>query len=529
MSDHRGRMAALIPEPRDDDDEDVHWALSTATALLGRGESTEALKWLRRAAESASDSNRDARALELFKAAADFTSRVQQEAKQQASAPMTPAAPAATPAPAAVATPVPSGAPANASAPRVPSPPQRPRSVPAPAMPQATAPAVPAAPPAPRASAPPPPLHRRPALSIPSVSGTPPSIATATTARPEALSQPRVEPMAPTVPQPSIVSPPKQLANTLQSSGNRPDPTFAAARAAAGLLPKDPPRQHAEPKHLEPKPLVKPEAKTLASNQSYDQMKQQRAVVSPTAPTPAMGVDAVGSKGRRRSTHSGRRASGLMAAARSALTPTAASTPATTAPASTAASSTPEARPHQLDANRGEATVERDFSHIANAAAFSDLDEKTNVLTGNELNVEIVSVEPTPAAAQLASRMSSRRERARAERPGTENAATEHAAAPATSPATTATSPVAVTAPSERTEPGLNPSFDPLAVPSYRAALAWDDARQELTVRVLAPGDSLSSNDGTAVVLLVPSDVASSATLTELVRTAASADTRNPK
>lgn len=62
-----------IPKPLPDDDEDVHWALSTATALWARGEAQEALKWLRRAAETASDANNDERALTLFKAAADCT------------------------------------------------------------------------------------------------------------------------------------------------------------------------------------------------------------------------------------------------------------------------------------------------------------------------------------------------------------------------------------------------------------------------------------------------------------------------
>ena len=53
--------SSLIPPPLDDDDEDVHWALSTATALWGRGERVEALRWLRRAAERASDCDADAR------------------------------------------------------------------------------------------------------------------------------------------------------------------------------------------------------------------------------------------------------------------------------------------------------------------------------------------------------------------------------------------------------------------------------------------------------------------------------------
>lgn len=85
-------VALPIPEPRPDDHEDVHWQLSTASALWARGESAEALKWLRRAAETASDENRDARALELAKAAAEFTTRLsapppQPEASAELSAP----------------------------------------------------------------------------------------------------------------------------------------------------------------------------------------------------------------------------------------------------------------------------------------------------------------------------------------------------------------------------------------------------------------------------------------------------------
>src|SRR5262252_5772771 len=67
---------APIPQPQPDDDEDVNWALSTASALWGRGECVEAIKWLRRAAEQASDANADMRALELFKAAAELAGRV---------------------------------------------------------------------------------------------------------------------------------------------------------------------------------------------------------------------------------------------------------------------------------------------------------------------------------------------------------------------------------------------------------------------------------------------------------------------
>lgn len=70
-------LSSTFPSPRDDDDEDVHWALSTAAALWARGERNEALRWLRRAAETASDANADERALELFKAAAEVASALE--------------------------------------------------------------------------------------------------------------------------------------------------------------------------------------------------------------------------------------------------------------------------------------------------------------------------------------------------------------------------------------------------------------------------------------------------------------------
>src|SRR5215813_13632337 len=99
---------APIPAPNQDDDEDVHWALSTAGALWARGERAEALKWLRRAAEQASDVNADVRALELFKAAADVASKV-----GTASAP-----PPAAPKPTAAAPAAPSKPPLPAAAPK---------------------------------------------------------------------------------------------------------------------------------------------------------------------------------------------------------------------------------------------------------------------------------------------------------------------------------------------------------------------------------------------------------------------------
>jgi len=71
-------MSALplmpIPQPNDDDDDEVQWALSTARALLAAGNIDEALQWLRRAGESATDVDQDMRAVELFKAAATIRS-----------------------------------------------------------------------------------------------------------------------------------------------------------------------------------------------------------------------------------------------------------------------------------------------------------------------------------------------------------------------------------------------------------------------------------------------------------------------
>lgn len=64
-----------IPAAKKSDSEDVSWALSTADAMWGRGDRADAVKWLRRAVESASEAQDDDRALELAKAAADIASQ----------------------------------------------------------------------------------------------------------------------------------------------------------------------------------------------------------------------------------------------------------------------------------------------------------------------------------------------------------------------------------------------------------------------------------------------------------------------
>jgi hypothetical protein len=65
-----------IPRPKSGDPEDVAWALSTAEAMWNRAENADAIKWIRRAAEAASEAEADDRALELAKAAAELASMV---------------------------------------------------------------------------------------------------------------------------------------------------------------------------------------------------------------------------------------------------------------------------------------------------------------------------------------------------------------------------------------------------------------------------------------------------------------------
>lgn len=68
-----------IPPARPTDAEDVVWGLQTAASLWGRGERTDAVAWLRRAAQAASDANDDDRALELARIAAELADWVSQE------------------------------------------------------------------------------------------------------------------------------------------------------------------------------------------------------------------------------------------------------------------------------------------------------------------------------------------------------------------------------------------------------------------------------------------------------------------
>ena len=69
------QAANAVPEPRDDDDEDLAFALTTASTMWKRGDRDEAIKWVKRAVEHAADADLDDRALELGKLVADLASR----------------------------------------------------------------------------------------------------------------------------------------------------------------------------------------------------------------------------------------------------------------------------------------------------------------------------------------------------------------------------------------------------------------------------------------------------------------------
>lgn len=129
----------MIPAAKKSDHEDVAWALSTAESQWAQGERGEAIKWLRRAAEAASEVEDDSRALELAKAVAEIT----------ASAP--PAAPSSPPKPVEIPRPPPTPKPTSVSPPRpatgapprppsvAPKAPAAPMSRPAPSAPRAAA------------------------------------------------------------------------------------------------------------------------------------------------------------------------------------------------------------------------------------------------------------------------------------------------------------------------------------------------------------------------------------------------------
>ncbi|MFO0675143.1 MAG: hypothetical protein U0169_01285 [Polyangiaceae bacterium] len=64
-----------VPKPIPSDTEDVVWALEAAASLWKRGDRTDVVVWIRRAAEAAGMANHDERALVLARSAATFAER----------------------------------------------------------------------------------------------------------------------------------------------------------------------------------------------------------------------------------------------------------------------------------------------------------------------------------------------------------------------------------------------------------------------------------------------------------------------
>ena len=69
----------LFPDIDDSDTDDVSWSLETGRSMWQQGEMREALRWLKRAAESAEEAGNDTRSLSLAKAAADLRAHVEKE------------------------------------------------------------------------------------------------------------------------------------------------------------------------------------------------------------------------------------------------------------------------------------------------------------------------------------------------------------------------------------------------------------------------------------------------------------------
>ncbi|HMJ16668.1 MAG TPA: hypothetical protein VK524_34875, partial [Polyangiaceae bacterium] len=75
MTMNSAAAESAILHAHSSDSDDIRWALETASAMWAKGDYPEALRWLRRAAETASEEGQDVRAVQLAKAAADLRAR----------------------------------------------------------------------------------------------------------------------------------------------------------------------------------------------------------------------------------------------------------------------------------------------------------------------------------------------------------------------------------------------------------------------------------------------------------------------
>ncbi len=251
---------APIPPAKKDDTEDVAWALSTAEAMYARGDRFDALKWLRRAAESASEAQDDDRALELAKAAADLATLVG-PTPSMAPPPPPPPPPLASQAP-------PAAAAVAAPAPSPPPPPPPPLQVAAAVIP----PAPTTQPMLPRASQPPPPVA--------SAAGSSPS-----PVRPQAA-RPAGAPLAARGAVPAAASTPKPL--TRMTPGVSPtSPRRAARRSRPEIDFSRRPEESTQTMQDMALPLQQPRRRGRASRPASEELTPLAPEVAPySAPTP---------------------------------------------------------------------------------------------------------------------------------------------------------------------------------------------------------------------------------------------------
>ena len=69
-------LSSRFPEPLDNDDDDVAWALQTAKVMWQRGAQADAIVWLRRAADTADQQSNVWRAADLRRAADELTAKI---------------------------------------------------------------------------------------------------------------------------------------------------------------------------------------------------------------------------------------------------------------------------------------------------------------------------------------------------------------------------------------------------------------------------------------------------------------------
>lgn len=317
-----GGALSMFPLPNDGDSEDVAWALSTAEALWKRGEYTDAIGWVRKAATAASEADQDLRVVELAKAAAELSAIVDAFGEKQKAPepkPATPEPPSAdgididldVEPEASAPPPAPAPTPAAPLAARPPAkPPQRPPPRPIPnanptpltriavdAVAEAAKVEEPLAPPPPAPPAPPSSHDPESMQAMPSVPPEPPDFAPTPMAMPVAKSvPPPAEPPPPRPPQLSTEGPPATRSartSTAPFGSPMPGETPSLADVALGFRPA--PNQKASPFQHAPPPAFDDDATQtddIVPPAPAIEVPQRPGVISPMPPRPALSANA---------------------------------------------------------------------------------------------------------------------------------------------------------------------------------------------------------------------------------------------